>query len=239
MEAVKSVLKQILSSRPPGESSRPPENTITPLSAQTLTRIQTQVRAGLSRRANQTLNIPQRYWGKDLPTGKIPQAVQVLQALQAGKSLFLTGATGSGKTHLAVALMNEWFAEGLKEGEAGIYPSRGRALFLPAVELFLEIKQSWSDNEGARNASEKNILDKYSQVNLLTLDDLGSEKTSEWSRQVLYLLIDRRYRNCKQIIITSNLSHGKLAEQLDDRIASRISEMGIVLNLGSKDYRLK
>lgn len=166
-------------------------------------------------------------------------AQEAVKAVREGKSLFLTGSCGSGKTHLAIALMNEWFAEGMAIGEEGVYQSKGRALFLPAVELFLEIKQSWGDNEGMRNESEKNILDKYSRMSFLFLDDLGAEKVSEWSRQVLYLLIDRRYRDCKQTIITSNLSHGKLSEQLDDRIASRISEMGIVLDLGKKDWRVK
>ena len=122
--------------------------------------------------------------------------------------------------------------------EDKIIACKGNPVFLPAVELMLEIKESWRNEEDSRAESEKRILDKYTRCPLLTIDDLGAEKVSEWSRQVIYLLIDRRYRDMKQTIITSNLTQGQLAEQLDARIASRIAEMGLVIDLGDKDYRL-
>ena len=103
----------------------------------------------------------------------------------------------------------------------------------------LEIKESWRKEEDAAAESEKRILDKYSKVPVLVIDDLGAEKISDWSRQVMYLLIDRRYRNCSQTIITSNLTHQGLADQLDARIASRVAEMGAVIDMGSTDHRVK
>jgi len=178
------------------------------------------------------LGIPARYRGKVLPGTK--QAKGALEAVLAGKSVFITGKAGSGKTHLAVALMNHWFAEGMTNIDGRPEQARGPAIFLPAVELFLEIKQTF--DKGVE--SEKAILHKYSEAPLLVIDDLGAERVSDWSRTVLYMLIDRRYRYMKQTIVTSNLSQGEIAEKLDDRIASRLSEMGLVLNLGKKDWRL-
>jgi len=224
-------LKDILELPQRVELSPPPESTTTPPCD--LTKIQATIRAGRSKKAAGAMNIPQRYFSKGLPAGKVAQ--EALRVLRAGQSLFLTGSCGSGKTHLAVALMNNWFADGMVEGEDGAYQSRGRAAFLPAVELFLEIKQTF----GKDDASEKAILDRYSDIPLLVLDDLGAEKVSDWSRTVLYLIIDRRYRACRQTIITSNLSHGELAEKLDDRLASRISEAGVILDLGETDHRLR
>lgn len=182
------------------------------------------------------MNLPERYRGKAIPATK--QALWAIGEVRKGSSLFLTGIPGSGKTHLAVALLNEWFAESMVMGEEGPYPSKGTPVFLPAVELLLEIKSSWDEKESAQAESEKMILDKYSRKPLLVIDDLGAEKISEWSRQVVYLLIDRRYRDCKQTIITSNLSIQALANQLDARIASRISEMGSILEMENKDYRV-
>lgn len=181
------------------------------------------------------MNIPLRYRGKEIYTDK--QSTTALEALKQGHSLFITGSCGSGKTHLSVALMNEWFAENVSliKSEYGEHLKYGEALFLPAIELYLEIKQSWGEDTGE---SEKRILDKYSRQGLLVIDDLGAEKISDWSRQVLYLLVDRRYRNMKQTIITSNLSHSQIAEFLDDRIASRLCEMGITIVLDNKDWRL-
>lgn len=182
------------------------------------------------------MGIPERYKGKSLPTTK--QALRASQEFKKGNSLFLTGLTGSGKTHLALALMNEWFAESMIDSDRGPFPSKGYPMFLPAVELMLEIKSSWREEENARAESEKMIMDKYARKPLLVIDDLGAEKISEWSRVVIYLLIDRRYRDCKQTIITSNLSIEELGSQLDSRIASRISEMGSVLEMEKKDYRV-
>lgn len=212
-----------------------------------LIEIKKRVRDGKSGRANNEMRIPERYRGK--PAFKNKTFQQALDAVAMGNSLFLTGICGSGKTHLAVCLMNEWFALSMQINFKRIddydissigftYPSKGTPLFLPAIELFLEIKQSWRDEEHRRAESEVMILDKYSRVPLLVIDDLGAERISEWSRNVIYLLIDRRYRDMKQTIITSNLTHDQLAEQFDDRIASRICEMGIVIDMGNKDWRL-
>ncbi len=233
MEGIKEALDRIPKPQP-GESDQPLVNM-----TELLKRIQKTceiLRSGRSTLANHKLRIPVRYHGKTILKDK--QHQDGLRALQGGQSLYLTGKPGSGKTHLAIALMGEWFADNFKAVEGQGAPSKGYPLFIPAVELLLEIKASWSDRDDHRTESEKEILDKYSRVPLLVIDDLGAEKISEWSRQVLYLLIDRRYRDMKQTIITSNLTQGELAEQLDDRVASRISEMGIVLDLGSKDHRV-
>ena len=63
------------------------------------------------------------------------------------------------------------------------------------------------------------IINKYSLVDWLVLDDLGIEKTSDWSFQTLYLIINQRYEKLKPVIFTSNLSLEELAGQLgDDRL---------------------
>jgi len=227
MKAIKDII-----TLPPREVSDQSQSTNTPMSPSDVKKIKDTIRSGNSKKAHKVLGLPERYRGKALP--KTPQAKRALISILKDESLFITGACGSGKTHLAVALMNAWFADGLKDVEGKLIQTKGQAVFLPAVELFLEIKQSF-DREGE---SEKTILDKYSDVSLLVIDDLGAEKVSDWSRMVLYLLIDRRYREMKQTIITSNLSQSELAS-IDDRIASRLSEMGLVLDLGKKDWRVK
>lgn len=159
--------------------------------------------------------------------------------MKSGRSLFLTGIPGSGKTHIACALLNEWFAGSFTlSGEGVPYPANRPPLFLPAVELLLEIKASWHSEENLMAESENDLLARHTRAPLLVLDDLGAEKISDWSRQVVYLLIDRRYRDMMPTIITSNLSLEDLARQLDERIASRICEMGIVVVLEGKDWRV-
>ncbi len=184
------------------------------------------------------MQIPPRYWDKALIQNAL--ANEALIALKNGQSIFLTGSCGSGKTHLAVALMTEWFAGNLGLDRAGqICPTKGVPIFLPAAELLLEIKESWRMEKNLMAESEKDLLDRYTRTPLLVIDDLGAEKVSDWSRQTFYLLIDRRYRNLKQTVITSNLTHDQLSGQLDDRIASRICEMGAVIDMGRRDWRVR
>jgi DNA replication protein DnaC len=107
--------------------------------------------------------------------------------------------------------------------------------FLAAVDFFLELKSTFGDTPG----NEEQVVDKYCKCTCLLIDDIGAEKVSDWSRQMFYTLIDRRYRDMKQTIITSNLSLGELARHIDTRITSRLLEMGIAIDLGKVDYRKK
>lgn len=168
--------------------------------------------------------IPKRYRDKSLDNYRnVP--LEVLTTLQEDKSLLLYGPCGTGKTHLAIGLIKKLVTEkkNLIEVE-----------FLPAVEFFLQLKRSFSAND----ITEEDIVSKYSTVTLLFIDDLGAEKVSDWSRQMLYTLIDRRYRECKQTIITTNLTPSQISEQIDDRIMSRLSEMGEIVELKGKDKRI-
>ncbi len=197
---------------------------------------------GRSPRANADMSVPARYRGRTLQGFAFEReaisrkAARARQALMNGESLFLTGACGSGKTHLAIALMCEWCAENLTAtGDGKFYHSKGSPLFVPAVELLSGIKRTW-DEPGA---SEHAMMERYARTPLLVIDDLGAERASDWSRQVFYLIIDRRFRVGSQVIITSNLDMNRLQGALDDRIASRLCEMGITIDMGRTDYRVE
>lgn len=143
-------------------------------------------------------------------------------------SLYLTGLRGTGKTHTAAAMVKEIMLDKTPDhGRAGIR-------WISAVDLLLEIRGSFRDGS---ERSEDGIIEDYGESRLLVLDDLGAEKTTEWSLQTLYTIIDRRYREERQTIITSNLSLDELADKLDDRIASRLSELCRVVVLTGPDRR--
>jgi DNA replication protein DnaC len=165
------------------------------------------------------------------PTDQAADLRKARQAVDEGKSLFLTGITGSGKSHLATALFYRRVA--ILEGTGCPWPER--AVFLPAVEFFVQLKKSFTDTE----RTESDVLDDYEKANILVIDDLGAEKVSDWSRQMLYTLIDRYYRNERQLIITSNLTLDQVAAQMDDRIASRLTEMGEIMTMLPIDHRVK
>lgn len=133
------------------------------------------------------------------------------------KSSYLFGTVGAGKTVKAAILMLEWSRLQAVNGM-----SKQNCLFI-SVPTFLTLLRSSFHSKGL---IEFEIMEKYSTVDMLVLDDLGVEKSTDWSFQALYALISFRYDNMLPTIFTSNLSLSELAEGLkDDRISSRIEHM--------------
>ena len=135
-------------------------------------------------------------------------------------NVVLRGNTGCGKTHLAVAILK-------------MQASRD-SRFITVPDLLLKIRSSF--NGGAE--SEEEIIKEFSNISMLVLDDLGAEKTSEFAVTTLYIILDRRIRDCRKTIITTNLSQKEIEETFGARIASRLSSMeNIKINM--PDYRKK
>lgn len=135
------------------------------------------------------------------------------------KGLYLYGIAGSGKTHIAAAIANKLMME-------------FRPRFVTVPELLIRIKKNFNTN------ADDEFLDNLSRTRLLVLDDIGSEKPTEWVQETLFVLIDRRYTHYLPTIFTSNCSLDQLAERLGYRIASRIAEMSKVVELKKVDYRI-
>lgn len=161
--------------------------------------------------------IPRRFYGVNIDD----IAPEIRGLCEGVEGLFLHGSAGTGKTHLAVALLK--------------YRGLDRGSFTTVPGLLLEIRGSFRDHS---EQSEESIINYYSAAKPLVMDDLGVEKASEFAMQTLYLIIDNRYANLNPPIITSNLSLGEIANKVGDRIASRIAEMCKVIELKGKDRRL-
>lgn len=117
--------------------------------------------------------------------------------------IVLRGPTGCGKTHLAIAII------------------RDNGVFITVPDLLLKIRSSFQGG----GETEEEIIRHYSSLPTLVLDDFGAEKTSEFAITTLYIILDRRIRDCRRTIITTNLTQDQIEETFGARIASRLAGM--------------
>ena len=147
--------------------------------------------------------------------------------LPVGKSLYLHGSKGVGKTHLLAGIL----AEGLLSPDHPL-----DVKFVVSVDLLAEIKDTFSP--GAKQTEEQ-VFEKYVQAKILYLDDLGVEKSSDWVLQALYRIINHRYNWMLPTVISSNLSIEELVAKFDDRIASRSAGMCELIFMTGSNRRLQ
>lgn len=144
--------------------------------------------------------------------------------------LILFGSYGTGKTHLAVAILHELIERDIN------------GLFVTVPELLNEIRKDFNVDKESKKSE---LLESIKTAEFLILDDLGAEKTSDWVREQLFMIINARYENMLPTIITTNIkllpANDKDIDNLESKVGartvSRIIEMcnGIMLN--GDDYR--
>lgn len=136
------------------------------------------------------------------------------------ESLYLHGATGLGKTHLSLAIANVVAESGYKV----VYDTAQNILSSLEREKF-----SYSNN----GEKEKEILD----CDLLIIDDLGSEFSTQFTVAAVYNIINTRLNRSKPVIISTNLTKNELETKYTQRVTSRIIGGYVSLLFLGKDIR--
>jgi DNA replication protein DnaC len=144
--------------------------------------------------------------------------------LDEGRGLWFMGSVGTGKTTLAMLV-----------SKAALDAGRSVAIYsLP--RLLAEIRKTYDD--GAER-SYLGLLDRLAAVDLLHIDDVGAERTSDWVLEQLYSIINTRYEDSRSVVVTTNLDHEQLREQIGERTVSRLVEIcGDPLPLFGHDRRM-
>jgi DNA replication protein DnaC len=128
------------------------------------------------------------------------------------KGLFIVGTTGVGKTYTLHAVRNKLIDDpNVMTSNVGDVENW--------IELLFELRDRISSG-GVRPFVE-HLLSK----SFVFIDDIGAEKQTEWSQEMLYLIINKLYESNKPLFITTNLTLDEFTSKYGDRLVSRIAEM--------------
>ncbi len=159
------------------------------------------------------------------------RATKFVEAFPAvDKGLLFYGPHGVGKTHLAVGILKE------------VIRSKGaRGYFFETRELLRLVRDTYNRSV---EETEMDVLNPVLRADLLVLDDLGAERTSEWVQETLGLVVNTRYNARRATIFTSNLIDSPdntdpqgLIYQLGARTRSRLVEMCDWVEIQGADVR--
>mgnify|MGYP000712867088 CR=1 FL=1 len=142
------------------------------------------------------------------------------------KNLFLSGAPGLGKTFLSACI-----ARTVSEaGFSVVYDTAGN------IFAQFELKKFRRDAQDVQEAKDETR--RYLNCDLLILDDLGSELTTQFTQSALYELVNTRLVAGRCTVISSNLSMDEAARRYSPQIASRLAGEYHVLHFFGDDIRL-
>jgi DNA replication protein DnaC len=151
-------------------------------------------------------NFSLKYYGgksRDDMSDVLDTCIDFAQNFGTGANLLLTGGTGLGKTHLSSAIAQKV----IDKGYTVVYES--------AQTVF-------DSYESVRFGRGNDNTDKYITCDLLIIDDLGTEFSTQYTAAVLYQLVNQRLVNGKSLILSTNLGGKELLKRYGDRIYSRL-----------------
>lgn len=153
------------------------------------------------------------------------------ETIENGYGIYLFGDKGTGKTHLTACMANDLMSKCVP------------VLFTNLFEISKAVKSTFGRET---SQTEQALIDKFSNIDVLFFDDLGTEiftKSSgdTWLQSLLFDLVNKRYNNKKATIFSSNYSLNDLINKrgIAEKTVDRISEMtsGAVMKIEGTSLR--
>lgn len=183
-------------------------------------------------KALRSSGLPPEYINKTLANFEPEQNSEALSRIKKyiteerwrqGMGLILVGPVGVGKTHLASGIIHE-----LSKRDIFV-------LFLFVPDFLEELRDTY--DEDYEEEEDKFELAREAQV--LVLDDLGTERITDWAKEKITQLLNYRYNNILPTIVTTNLTLKEMEERIGERALSRLLGRSEIIPIVGKDRRVK
>lgn len=133
-----------------------------------------------------------------------------------------SGSTGTGKNHLASAICMEF------------HKREKNVMMVTVNKMMRTFKDTMRDNA---KYTENDLINELVELDLLVIDEIGLQRASEYTNQILNDVIDSRQVEMKPTGILTNLNYDDLKVNLGNRIVDRLSYDGMWISFNWESYR--
>lgn len=124
-----------------------------------------------------------------------------------GSGLILSGKPGTGKSHLAAAVLQSMLSKDVR--------------YLTCLDMIRAVRETWRrDSE----KSEPQVLAYLGRLDLLVIDEMGVQYGTDGEQTILFDVLDRRYRDVRPTILLTNQDSAGLKEFVGERTYDRLKE---------------
>jgi DNA replication protein DnaC len=179
--------------------------------------------------AEQTFDLFSLYWYEDQAAYRriLEETLLFAEKVSSGgrpENLLLYGPVGTGKTHLCSAVANYV----LQAGKTVLYLKIGKILDW--------IRQSRFEDFSRRDKSMEALNSLY-QVDLLIIDDLGTESLTDFTQEQMLYLLDERVVHGLPWMISTNLTPDEMEEHYENRLSDRLLGLSKVFKFSGQSIR--
>lgn len=134
-------------------------------------------------------------------------AEQFADNLQRGQGLIFSGLPGTGKSHLAAAILQTML--------------RRSVCYVTCMDMIREVRDTWRKGS---DRSELQLLETLGGMDLLAIDEIGVQYGTDSEQTIIFDVLDRRYRNVLPTILLTNQDHAGLKQYIGERTYDRLTE---------------
>lgn len=139
---------------------------------------------------------------------------------KAGQGLILSGKPGTGKSHLAGAVLQALLGRDV--------------LYATCLDLIRMVRETWRKESPK---SEREVLAYLGNLDLLVIDEMGVQYGTEGEQTIMFDVLDMRYRSVKPSILLTNQNSEGLKGYLGERTFDRLRETCKLIEFDWESYR--